>query len=162
VVLVAYLIWFGYQIRNFGNTFDLGKQPPEQTFRRVFDLHPPAEVRAWKVAGATGGQSGNVWMRLEVDDVERVLTALKQNPHFPLSAPTKCSKPVIRGDLSGYYGGDSEWTKEYERAVVWESVYHIKRPEYYTIGKPYAYTFWAGVLVVDRQHRRMFVYAALY
>jgi hypothetical protein len=147
VTLLALSIWIGNIIRNLMQFSDLGAKPPEISFQRVFYMPPPAGVRDLKVAGVAA-MSGFAWMRFRVDDVDAVVKAL------PLSGPYKASEIGLPKS--------QDYDKDFERAVGWESVHHIKRPEYYGFPNGDGYSGWRGTLVVDRQRKLMFVRADLF
>lgn len=132
--------------------FDMGDKPPHQVFTRIFQIPVPPNVRAIKVAGEAH-LSGIFWMRIETDNVNAVVRALKRNAKIPLKATNE--PPDMMPPLSEIK------QSQYAAAVNWSAALKIVRPEWYEFETVPQGTGWVGVVVVDRAQKVIYAQGGL-
>jgi hypothetical protein len=134
------------------DTTDLGHKLPTQVFQKVFHMPVPAGVTRLKIEGFSS-LSGDVWMRLEVTNVDAVIRAMKRNKALPVHGPTDDPNMLPQND----------WIRksEYAKAVGWGDVVRLKQPEYYDFPSNPPGTGWTGALVVDRKRKLIYIYGEL-
>lgn len=147
-VLVALLI------RRGSRDFDLSSKPPAQVFQQVFKIPPPAGVRELRAVG-WAALSGEVLMRFQADDVEKVLSALKANPLMPLydPAPEKAQAEMYI---------DQAARNPHCSKIGWPERARLLSLPAFGFPERFGGSGWSGVVLVDRRDRTVYVIGQLY
>ena len=142
----------GWSLRSLLHSVDLSSEPTQKVFVQVFDVPPSPSIAAIRVAGYAA-MSGEVWMRLQVNDVDAALLDLKHSKRG-LIGPDK--------DYADSMLPPTPTFQKYMHTVGWEDVKQVKSPEYYAFPQEFGGKGWRGAIVVDRQRKLLFVEAGLF
>lgn len=97
--------------------------------------------------------NGDAWMRLHVNDIDAALAEMKRHT-AGLVGPDKQMGEAMRPPTLE--------AQKYTRAVGWDDIQRIKRPEYYAYPPQFNGTGWRADIVVDRERKLLFVEARLF
>jgi hypothetical protein len=120
----------------------------------VFQFPPPEGIKNLRVAGYAS-MSGEVLMTFQADDVEKVLSALKANPHKPLYGP---DPKRVDSEL---YMTEAQ-RSPYRTKLAWPDQSRLASLPTYGFPDHHIDSGWAGAIFVDRKAHQAYVVGVLY